>query len=396
MQCKLFHFAVRTSAPSQNRRLFRAHLSIGLLAILVGFVLPARSGGLQPGPPMRGGELQFTLGLEGLGPAAPRAQEAANPAAASPQAGGHDAAGTISGTVFLPGSKEPATQVAVSLKSHGAGVFRSILTDYDGHFEVSGVPAGTYDVTIEEQGYQPYRSTAEFDGSSLKLELHLALPVPPKPAQSANTVSVRELTIPGKAKEEYRKGLVSLAKKELANSLKHFASAVRAFPGYFEAIYHQGIVETDMGHQEAAMQDFQMAAELSGGRYARAQFGMGYLYYLQGNAAQAENITRRGLELDPNSPDGYVILGMTLLRLNRADEAERSAREALLHDPNYANAYLVLADTCARRQNYQEQIQDLDAYLRLDPTGAASKRAREVREVAKQILSRTESQNPVQ
>ncbi len=267
------------------------------------------------------------------------------------------------------------------------------MTDYDGHFEVSALPAGTYEVSIEEQGYQTYRSTAEFDGSALKLDLHLTPVGPPQPMPNANTVSVRELAIPGKAKDEYRKGLMSLAKKQLANSLKHFASAVRAFPGYFEALYHQGIVETDLGHPEAAMQDFQMAAELSGGRYARAQFGMGYLYYLQGNPAQAESMTRRGLELDPDSADGYVILGMTLLRLNRTDEAERSAREALLRNPNAADAYLVLADACARRQNYHEQIQDLDTYLKLDPTGPASKRAREVREVAQRILSRAQSQS---
>jgi tetratricopeptide (TPR) repeat protein len=132
---------------------------------------------------------------------------------------------------------------------------------------------------------------------------------------------------------------------------------------------------------------------VSGGRYARAQFGIGYLYYLQGNAAQAESVTRRGLELDPDSADGYVILGMTLLRLNRTDEAEKSAREALLRDPNKADAYLILADSCARRQNYREQVQDLDTYLKMDPTGPASRRAREVREVAQRILDRTQSGN---
>src|SRR5215472_8915656 len=355
MQSKLFHFANRTA-----------------------------SGGFPTAPPSSW-TLAVFLSLVLLASAATaRTQEAVAQEVGSQGAGSQATGGTISGTVFLPGSNEPASQVAVSLKSHNVG-----------RFEVQGLPAGMYEITIEEQGYQTYRSTAEFDGSALKLDLHLASLGPSQPVQSANTVSVRELAIPGKAQEEYRKGLVSLAKRELANSLKHFASAVRAFPGYFEAIYHQGIVETDLGHQEAAMQDFQMSAELSGGRYARAQFGMGYLYYLQGNAAQAESITRRGLELDPDSADGYVILGMTLLRLDRTDEAEKSAREALLRDPNHAVAYLVLADTCARRQNYQEQIQDLDIYLKLDPNGTASKRAREVREVAKQILNRTQSQNEV-
>lgn len=368
MRCKLFRFASRTSNASQSRALFQASQSKWTPTILLSLALFASA-------------------------AAVHAQEAATQEAGSPKTASQDASGTISGTVYLPGSHEPASQVALTLKSHEAGVFRSILTDYDGRFEVSGLSAGTYEVTIEEQEYRPYRSTAQFDGSALKLELRLASLLPPPPAQSANTVTVRELAIPGKAREEYRKGLVSLAKKELANSLKHFASAVRAFPGYFEAIYHQGIVETDLGHQEAAMQDFQTAVSLSGGRYAQAQFGMGYLYYLQGNTAQAESITRRGLELDPDSPDGYVILGMTLLRLNRTEEAEKSAREALLRDPNHADAYLVLADACARRQNYQQQIQHLEAYLKLDPNGTASKRAREVREVAQRILDHTQPRN---
>jgi len=294
----------------------------------------------------------------------------------------------ISGTVYLSGDNQPASQVALSLKSHEAGIFRSMLTDYDGHFEVQGLPAGTYEISIEEQGYQPYRSTAQFDGTALKLELRLtASGAPPVPAD-AYTISVRELKIPGKAQDEYRKGLERLAKKDQNGSLSHFMKAVQLFPGYFEALYHQGIVHTNLGQLEKAMQAFQKAIVVSGGRYARAVFGIGYVHYLQGNAAEAETTLRRGLEIDPNSADGYVILGMTLLRLDRPDEAEKSAREALVRDPNMANAYLVLADSCSRRQDYRDQIQDLDNYLRLDPEGAASKRVHEVRDVAQRILDR--------
>jgi len=302
------------------------------------------------------------------------------------------APGTISGTVFLPCDLH-ASQVAVTLKSHDAGVFRSFLTDYDGHFEVPSLPVGTYEVSIEEQGYEPYRSTAEFDGTSLKLELRMAAFATPQPAPNAYTISVRELNIPGKAQNEYHKGLQQLAKKDQNGSLSHFMKAVQLFPGYFEALYHAGIVHTNLGHLEKAMQSFQRAVVTSGGRYAKAVFGVGYLHYLQGRPAQAETTIRRGLEIDPNSPDGYVILGMTLLRLNRTDEAERSAREALLRDPNAANAYLVLADSCAHRQNYQEQIQDLDAYLKMDPNGSASTRAHEIRAVAQRLLDRSQPPN---
>ena len=83
----------------------------------------------------------------------------------------------------------------------------------------------------------------------------------------------------------------------------------------------------------------------------------------------------------------------SLRRLNRPEEAEKSAREALLRDPSQANAYLVLADSFARRQNYAEQIQDLDAYLTLEPSGPVSQRAQEVRAVAQRLLEESKRQN---
>jgi len=79
---------------------------------------------------------------------------------------------------------------------------------------------------------------------------------------------------------------------------------------------------------------------------------------------------------------------MALLRVNRLDEAERSAREALLRKPNFAQAYLVLSDACGHRHEYREQLQDLDAYLKLEPNGAESEHVRKAREVVLRILAK--------
>jgi len=300
--------------------------------------------------------------------------------------------GSISGTVYLPGKSGLATQVAVSLKSHDGSMYRSVLTDYDGHFQVSGLPRGAYEISVEEAGYEALRSNAKLEGPALNLELHLIASTP-QPARNAYIVSVRELKIPGKAQEEFNKGLVSLAKNDWAESLVHFTKAVEVFPGYYEAIYHQGVAETNLGQLEKAMEAFQKSLDLSSGRYARGDFGVGYVLYLQGKASEAENIIRRGLEIDTNSADGYVILGMALLRLNRTEEAEKSAREALLRNPNLANAYLVLADSFARRHDYREQIEGLDAYLRLAPASSASAHAQEIRETARKLLAESQARN---
>jgi tetratricopeptide (TPR) repeat protein len=304
------------------------------------------------------------------------------------EAGSEQTAGMISGTVLLKANNRPAGQVAVKLKSHAAGIFRSILTDFEGHFEVKNLPASTYEIVVDEPGYEPMQTNAQLDGSKSKLVLYLKSSNQGQTERNKYSVSVRELKIPGKAQHEYQEGLASLAKKNLPVSLSHFTKAVQAFPDFYEAYYHLGVTETRLGHLDEAMQAFQKTIDLSGGRHAWAEFGIGYLLYLKGKAEEAVTIIRRGLELDGNSPDGYLVLGMALLRVNRLDEAEKSAQEALLRNPNFANAYLVLADVNGCRHDYRTQLQDLDTYLRLEPNGDVSGRVRAAREAVAKILAK--------
>ncbi len=274
--------------------------------------------------------------------------------------------GTISGTVLLRTSNRPATQVAVKLESHLAGIFRSVLTDLEGHFEVRSLPPSTYEIVVDEPGYEPAQMSARLDGASSKLVLYLDSTATAHTARSSYTISVRELKIPGKARNEYAKGLGSLAKQDLAGSAEHFQKAAQAFPDYYEAFYHIGVVKTKEGLLGEALPAFQKAIDLSGGRYAWAEFGI-------------------------NSPEGYLFLAMALLRLNRLDEAEKSAREALLRNPNLAQAYLVLSDAYGRRKDYLEQLQGLEAYLKLEPNGAESQSARRAEEMVKGIIAKGES-----
>jgi len=72
--------------------------------------------------------------------------------------------GKISGTVILKANNRPASQVAVKLKSHAAGIFRSILTDLEGHFEVRSLPPSTYEIVVDEPGTSRHNSAPQLDG----------------------------------------------------------------------------------------------------------------------------------------------------------------------------------------------------------------------------------------
>lgn len=302
------------------------------------------------------------------------------------------AEGEISGTVLLEPDKRPASQVAVSLRSRTAGIFRSVLTDLEGHFKVQNLPHGTYDVAVDEAGYEAAQTSAKLVGPSSELVMYLKFK-PGSTYRGNYTVSVRELKIPGKAQREYQKGLERAAKNDAAGSLSHLIKATQAFPGYFEAYYNVGVVEMTLGHQDEARKAFQTSIDLSGGRYARAEFGYGYLLCQEGKAQEAEQLIRRGLEVEDAAPDGYVILSEALVRLNRLEEAEKSAHEALLRNPNFAGAYLALSEVAASRRDYRAEVAELDIFLRLQPNGPGSEQARQVREAALRMLAKSPSQN---
>lgn len=301
-------------------------------------------------------------------------------------------AGEISGTVLLDADKRPASQVAVRLKSRVAGIFRSVLTDFEGHFRVRDLPRGTYDIAVDEDGYEAAQTSAQLDGPSAKLVVYLkgrSAPI----RQSSYTVSIRELKIPGKAQDEFQKGLERLAKNDPAGSLHHFTKATLIFPGYFEAHYHLAVAEMTLGRTNEALRDFQASIDLSGGRYALADFGYGYLLCQQGRPDEAEKMVRRGLEMEDGAPEGYVILAEALKQLNRLDEAEKSVHEAFLRSPNHPGAFLVLSDVAERRGDYRAEIEDLNAYLRLQPSGPGADLARKVRAAAERKLTASHPQD---
>jgi tetratricopeptide (TPR) repeat protein len=300
--------------------------------------------------------------------------------------------GEISGTVLLEANKRPASQVAVSLKSRAAGIVRSVLTDLEGKFRVRNLPRGTYEIAVEEAGYEAAQTSAELDGPSAQLVMYLK-PRSGTTSQNSYTVSVRDLKIPDKAREELRRGLERIEKHDPAGSLVHFVKATQRFPNYFEAYYNLGLAHLALGHADDATKAFQTSIDLSGGQYSLAEFAYGYLLCQQGKPGDAERIIRRGLEAQDAAPGGYVILGQALRQLNRLEEAEKMEEEALLRNPHLAGAYLVLSDVAENRGDYRSEILNLDVYLKLQPNGPGSELVRKKRAEAERMLAKSQPQN---
>jgi Tfp pilus assembly protein PilF len=304
-----------------------------------------------------------------------------------------DRSGEISGTVYTDSGRLPISEITITIRSMSLGTTRSVLPDFDGHFRVSGLARGTYQVIAEADGYSPTQTIAQVDRFPSDVSLHLK---PTRAAFSADgsTVSVHTLKIPDKARQEYQRGVACLVKQNTADSIPHLKKATQLFPGYYEAYYHLGVAEVRLHHDTEAMENFQKAIDLSGGRFALAQFAYGLLLSDDGKPEEGERIIRTGLESSPDSPDGHFFLSIALYAQNRFDEAEKSVREALLRKPQLADAYLILSDIHGKRSDYSAQLQDLDTFLKLAPNGPQAERIRQIRTVVEHLAAQSAKAQP--
>ena len=196
------------------------------------------------------------------------------------------------------------------------------------------------------------------------------------------TISARELAIPEKAVKAYNKGTQLLTQKDWPGSVAEFQRAIAAYKDFYEAYYKIGLADLELQLSAQAEAAFRKSIELSDGRFAPALFGLGLTL---GNGKQFDDalaFIRLGLTLEPTNPRGNFTLAWVLYTAGRVVEAEQSARQAVLYAPNFAMAHLLLAQIDRRLNHSAAMIEELDAYLRLEPDGPRSAGVRAVRDDA--------------
>jgi tetratricopeptide (TPR) repeat protein len=212
----------------------------------------------------------------------------------------------------------------------------------------------------------------------------------PPAENSAPTISVRELTIPDKARDAYNKGIQRFARKDWAGSVGEFQRAIAAYHDFYEAYYKIGLANLELRLSGDAETAFRKSIALSEGRFAPPLFGLGLTL---GNDKQFDDalaFIRAGLSRDPTSARGNFTLAWVLYSADRVSEAENSARQAVLYNPDFAMAHLLLAQIHRRQNNAAALVEDLNAYLRLEPDNVRSAGVKAVRDAAARALDRNQ------
>jgi Tfp pilus assembly protein PilF len=300
----------------------------------------------------------------------------------------------IQGSLRKYDGNQPVEQIRVDLKKLTGEVVATAFTGSNGEFTFGGLSPGSYYVVVEEKGYEPISEhvvlfTAPRSGLYLFLKRPLEFGTTSEPG---STVSAHELSLPSKARDAMQKGMERLyEKKDFKGSLAEFQRAIKEAPAYYEAYERMALAYMNLGQMAQAEEAFRKSVELSQSRYAEALFGLASLLSDNRRYAEAEPFAHKGVEVDSNAWQGHFELARVLLGLNQVEAAGKSAEEARAHNASFPPLHLLLANIHIRKHDYPAVMEDLDAYLKLEPNGASSQQARETREKIKAYLAKAQN-----
>jgi Tfp pilus assembly protein PilF len=319
------------------------------------------------------------------------------PAPASAQRGMPGSTNTVSvtGTVFSDSNNQRVSQASVRLCDSGGNRVGETVSNDSGEFFFRYITRTTYILSVSANGFQSQDIHVDLSfGSDRGMSVFLK-PVPgdaPAPAP-ASSVSTHEMSMPQKARDLVASGEKKIYQdKNPQGGLHDLQQAIAIAPGYYEAYYQTAMAYLSLGNSAEAEKAFRQSIDISGDKYGEAAVGLGALLVNGGNSAEGEKDIRHGIELNPNFWLGYYELGRVLLNQKNFADAGKAAEQARSLAPASPLVYRLLSNVHLNEKNYSALLQDLDAYIKLDPDSPAGARAKELRT---QVAQKVGDEKPV-
>jgi cytochrome c-type biogenesis protein CcmH/NrfG len=296
--------------------------------------------------------------------------------------------GSIVGKVRVVRGDTPPERILVSLDLHGSPL-DSVYTDSQGTFGFHSLQPEGYEVTINDEQYQPVRMTAEIHPNSLAPTVFLDIQLVPKskatdaaPRQhgsNPNIMDIREYSkdLPPKAVKEFKRGVESDQDNKKDEAIAHYRKALEIAPNYYPAHNNLGTLFLGKSDFKSAEEQFQEAVRLDPSE-AQAYFNLSNVLMLTKRFADAEITLAQGLQRRPDSAFGNFLQGCLYYQTGMPAEAERSLQNALRLDPKMLQAHLQLVNLYLQQNRRPDAIKQLQAFLQNFPNAPAAPKAKEI------------------
>jgi len=298
----------------------------------------------------------------------------------------------IVGKITNDADHSPMQNVAVRLNTQAGQIVSTTYTSPTGDYNFANLQGGDYVLTIQVEGFETIQQDARLTMISTltaNIALHKTAAMKTDIATTGDSVSSRELNLPAKAQDALAKGRERLYQKhDAAGGLVYFRKVLEISPGFYEGYFLEGVAYTQQSRNGEAEIAFQKSIDSSEHHYAEPYFALASLLTDEKRFSTAEQMAREGLATDPEAWRGHYELARALFGEGRPGDAEKSGLEARKRKADFAALYLILANIHMQLHNNEAVLDDVTAFLKLEPEGPASGQARAIKTQMEHALGR--------
>jgi tetratricopeptide (TPR) repeat protein len=284
----------------------------------------------------------------------------------------------------LTGTLAPPTPASIALFGATTPFENSTLASHAGRFRFRRLPAGTYTLAVFVPGRGEIRQTVEIGPGAADSRGRVALrvavsdaPVVTEAIERQHLVSVRQLSIPPAAWQEFREAQKRLSQRDTAGAIARLERAVELAPQFGAAWNHLGTIAYQSQHFEPAADYFRKALEQEPDAYEPLVNLGGTLVTLR-QWEEALPYNRQAVLRRPQDALANSQLGLNYFHLADLDRATHYLQEARRLDPaHFSHPQLTLAEIYRQRGDTKAAVAELEDFLRRHPDDPSAEQWRQ-------------------
>jgi tetratricopeptide (TPR) repeat protein len=290
-------------------------------------------------------------------------------------------------TVAFPASAQKGRlelrgRIIPPLKSAWVGLqsatepFRSqTLSDLKGRFKFKDLRPGGYALVLFHPHWGEQRRSVEvtpsFADRKSRIEVNFIVKrskqASERYAEERHSVSVRELSVSQKARDEFLKANERVGKHDIAGATRHLRKAIEISPQYVEAWNQLGTIAYQGGEYEQAEEHFREALLLQSDAFGPV-VNMGAALLALGRHTEALSYNRYAATLRSRDALANSQLGRNHFLLGSAEQAIKYLRKAKGIDPDHFSLpQVTLAEIYSGQGRVEAAIRELEDYIARHP-----------------------------
>ena len=285
------------------------------------------------------------------------------------------------GSVFYPDGSRVNVRMNIKLRSSIRGDSLS-TTDDTGKFVFSGLGAGLYFLTIEdEKDFEPVNQSVEVIQNRSAIPqsytLTIRLTERRKPSQKPSVVRVEDAGVSKKALALYDKAIVLSTANDHTGAVEQLKLAITEYPLFVNAYNELGVQYQKLNDLPRANDAFLSALKIKPDAF-EPMLNRGIVLFRMNKHSEAETSLRGAIKLKDQSAIGHFYLGRTLAKLNIYDEAEKELKLSITIGGTQMNeAHRMLAMMYIDKDDRAKAATSLEMYLNLVPTAPDAEKLRD-------------------